>query len=178
MNAHVVKASICVTSACLAMNGFAPSMLNAAESSSPPALSMMMSRIPYDRISAPKFRPRHIRTYSLRADRVGDTPSSSRYFKITNITAEVGGYSGIAYAVNNDGRIAYTDFPATGPAAAYVVNNGGSFGKLVAPRGALRGTGYFAYALNEKAEGGWSFRYRPALRGTLHGRCQGLAARR
>ncbi len=49
-----------------------------------------------NRVLAPNLLPRHIRTFGLRADRRGDTPYSSTYYKITNITAEVGGISGIA----------------------------------------------------------------------------------
>ena len=39
-------------------------------------------------------RPRHIRTAFIRADSRGDTASSTRYYSITNVTAEVHGHTG------------------------------------------------------------------------------------
>ena len=123
---------------------------SAAGARSVPTSATLAYRASHDRVSAPKSRPRHIRTFDVRADRVGDTPYSSTYYKITNVTAEVGGVTGTAYAVNDDGRIAYSD---TGPGGdeAYIVNNGGTFGKLVPPSG-VGWTTLDAYALNENAE--------------------------
>jgi uncharacterized membrane protein len=111
--------------------------------------SIMTYQVAHDRIFAPKLRARHLRTFGFRADRVGDTPYSSQYFKVTNISAEVGGFVGTAYAVNNDGRIAYVDTSAVD--TAYIVNNGGTFGKLAAPSHEET-TSLDAYALNENGE--------------------------
>ncbi len=86
------------------------------------------------------------RTFGLRAGRSGDTPYSTEDYKLTDITVEVGNVSGAAVALNNDGRIAYNNY-ATGK--AYIVNHGGTFGKLFVPAAAI---GTQAYALNENAE--------------------------
>ena len=95
---------------------------------------LMVGTMP-ERNSVALFRPRHVATSNFRTDRRGDTAPSPTYFKITNVTAEAGGVGGYAGAVNNDGRIGYTDF-GNGqdiPGYAWVVNNGGTAELLYGP---------------------------------------------
>jgi uncharacterized membrane protein len=104
------------------------------------------------RVSEMARRPRHIRTSVLRADLRGDTPPSSRYYSITNVTAEVHGSTGFASAVNNDGRIVYDDDGTNGESVAYVVNNGGGVDRLSFPIAKCAYRYSAAYALNENAQ--------------------------
>jgi hypothetical protein len=107
-----------------------------------------------ERVFAAASLPRHIATFGVRADLRGDTPLSTKYFKITNLTAEAYGYTGYGAAVNNDGRIAYNDFgdgvdqnpPAT------IINNGGTYAALPFPVDTCVNTNSDAYALNEAGE--------------------------
>jgi hypothetical protein len=117
---------------------------------------VMAGNVP-ERLSAASMRPRHIPTAQLRADRRGDTPFSSTYFKITNITSEVYGSDGAAVALNDDGRIGYNDY-GNGediPPQAFIVNNGGSFGVLSFPSDGCSESDFSSLtvsALNENAE--------------------------
>jgi hypothetical protein len=134
---------------------------------------LMVGTMP-ERNSVAYFRPRHVATSSLLTDRRGDTAPSSTYFKITNITAEVGGLTGSAAAVNNDGRIGYTDFGNQEdiPGTAYVVNNGGTFAQLYGPFDPgfdCEFSELTVTALNENAEavGSWSCGNGPGFIGWL-----------
>jgi uncharacterized membrane protein len=133
----------------LAIAGFASIVAigPAGAQSEPPLRAILQRNAIYNRVLAPQLLPRHIATLGFRADRIGNTPYSTKYYKVTNISAEVSGStSGYATAVNNDGRIAYDEYDDGG---AYIVNHGGTFGKLFLPKGAY---GSQAFALNENAE--------------------------
>jgi uncharacterized membrane protein len=114
----------------------------------------------YDRVAGPASRPAHIPVSMLRTDPTGDTPQSSKYYKLTNISAEVGSAGGFADAVNNDGRILYMDLSEPNQ-VTYIVNNGGTSGALAYPL--KTGSGVFTiedgYALNENGEavGLWGY---------------------
>jgi hypothetical protein len=116
----------------------------------------------YDRIAGPASRPAHIPVSTLRTDRAGDTPQSSKYYKLTNISAEVGSATGYVTALNNDGRILYIDDDQTQPDQwSYIVDNGGLSGVLTYPVGTspYEFTSETAYALNENGEavGQWGY---------------------
>ena len=94
----------------LAIASLAFVIANAPAGAESPATSAIVHQTALDkRVWAPKLLPRHMRALS-RADRSGDTPYSAARYAIANITLEVNGFAGAAYAVNDDGRIAYSDF--------------------------------------------------------------------
>jgi hypothetical protein len=123
---------------------------------------MMMRTLTPDRYFATMLRPRHLGAPDARVDRSGDTPLSSKYFKITNITAIVNGTGGSVNAVNDDGRMLYND-AGNGediPPQAFLFNNGLTWGQFAYPGdpdlcGDL--SSVQALALNENAEavGNW-----------------------
>jgi probable HAF family extracellular repeat protein len=113
----------------------------------------------HDRIFAAAHKPRHIATFGVRTDLRGDTPLSTKYFKITNLSGEVGGSGGYASAVNNDDRVVYNDFGDGDEQMPppYIINNGGSYGALPFPTVACDAPISSALGLNQAGEavGNW-----------------------
>ena len=111
-------------------------------------------------------RPAHIPTIGLRAGRTGDTAPSSKYYKLTNISAEVGSATGYTVALNNDGRILYVDESLSNPFQfqSYLVNNGGTFASLPFPF--TNGAQLYvqASAINENGEAVGNYAYEGSYR--------------
>ena len=106
-------------------------------------------------------RPAHIPTIGLRAGATGDTASSSKYYKLTNISAEVGSATGYTVALNNDGRILYVDESLSDPFQfqSYLVNNGGTFASLPFPFSNGAQLYVQASAINENGEAVGNYAY-------------------
>jgi hypothetical protein len=134
MSADPARALRYVVCGCVAIT-IASSPVPTTEARVPVRPALVLRSSSPDRVWAPMELPKHIPVARLRADRRGDTPLSSKYFKLTNLTAEVGGFGGSALAVNEDGRIAYNDYGNGEDVAPqpYIITNGGMYAALSYP---------------------------------------------